>query len=143
MPWPVEIAPLGQTTDAEVTTGDGTVVSLLKRLRTLLTNGAPGPAASVASSAGIAASANTLAAAANRRLMGASYRESAATAAVAAFNLRHGTVDADPLVHVVELAANGSGFVHFGERGIAVPNGVRTQVLAGTVDVVLHYADIA
>ena len=136
---------LGSVQDPESVAGDGTVIALLKRLRTLLANGLPGlgTAASVASSAGIAASTNTLAGATNRRLLAVSYRESAATAAAAAFNLRHGAADADPLVLVVELAANQSGAFSFGDRGVAAPNGVRTQVLAGTIDVVLHYADVA
>lgn len=74
------------------------------------------------------------------RLMGFASRESAATAAVATFRLVHGaTVAGGTTLYPVELSAGESRGEWFGPDGIAVPNGVSIDWIAGTVDVVLFY----
>jgi hypothetical protein len=81
-----------------------------------------------------------IAAATGLRLVGYSCRESDGTPAVAAFNIIHGaTVSGGDALIPVELAANGSDLKWFGPEGIAFPNGISIEHLAGTFDVTLFY----
>lgn len=74
------------------------------------------------------------------RLLGYSCRESAGTPAVATFRVMHGaTVAGGTAVAVQELAANASDWVWFGPQGIACPNGITLDVVAGTLDVHVYY----
>lgn len=72
------------------------------------------------------------------RLMGYSVRESAGSAAVADFNLRHGGANDDPLLVVGELAANGSDVRWFGPQGLACPDGVWVERVSGETELVLY-----
>jgi hypothetical protein len=81
-----------------------------------------------------------LAASGGRRLLGYSVRESAGTAAVATAVLRHGTGTGDPMIAVIELAANGSETRDFFDRGIAVDNGVFVHRVAGETELALWWA---
>lgn len=98
-------------------------------------------AASVDVNTGISADVEpAIAAATGLRLIGYSCRESAGTPAVAAFNLVHGaTVAGGSNVIAVELAANASETVFFGDAGIDCANGISIDVVAGTVDVNVIY----
>lgn len=69
------------------------------------------------------------------RLGGYSIRESAATAAAAAVNLRRGTV-AGQIIAVIELAANGS-VTDMWPGLVGATGGVYVEVVAGTVEGVL------
>ena len=81
-----------------------------------------------------------VAASPNLRLMGFSCRESAAVAAVATFNVVRGaTAAGGTVMSPVELAANASTSVWFGEGGLSCPEGISIGVVAGTVDVILFY----
>jgi hypothetical protein len=81
-----------------------------------------------------------VAAATGLRLTGYSCRESAGTPAVAAFNIVNGaTVAGGTQIAVIELAANASETVSFGDSGIDAANGLSIDVVAGTVDVNLFY----
>lgn len=85
-----------------------------------------------------------VAAQAGLRLVGFACRESAATAAVATFIIVHGaTGAAGTAVVPVELAADGSTREWFGPDGIACPNGISIDWIAGTVDVHLFYKVVA
>lgn len=85
-----------------------------------------------------------IAAQAGLRLVGFAARESAAVAAVATFIIVHGATAAGGALTIpVELAANGSTFEWFGPDGIAVPDGVSIDVVAGTADVTLFYKVVA
>lgn len=79
-----------------------------------------------------------VAAATGLRLVGIAYRESAGTPAAATFHVVHGATGAggDAIIPV-ELAANESGRDWFGDAGIAVPNGLSIDHVAGTFDVTL------
>lgn len=104
----------------------------------------PGVAASHAPSVGITADVNAaVAAAAGLRLMGVSVRESAVTPAVATVIIVHGATAAATAFLPIELAANGSLSLWYGPGGIAVPNGLSIDVVAGTLDVHLFYATLA
>lgn len=79
-----------------------------------------------------------VAAATGLRLMGFASRESAGVAAVATFRLVHGaTVAGGTTLYPVELSASESRGEWFGPDGIAVPDGISIDVIAGTVDVTL------
>lgn len=81
-----------------------------------------------------------VAAATGLRLVGFACKESAAAAAVATFNIVHGaTAAGGTLVVPVELAANTSAGEWFGPEGIAVPNGISIDWVAGQIDLVLFY----
>lgn len=81
-----------------------------------------------------------VAAAPNLRLLGFAYRERAGTPAAAAFRIVHGaTVAGGTTLVPVEVAANESGVVWFGEPGLAAANGLSIAVEAGTLDVELFY----
>ncbi len=99
-----------------------------------------GPAATPTAVASGTADAQAVAAATALRLMGYSVRESAGTPAVAALNLRHGTLDSDPLVELIELAADESYGMWFGPNGIDVPNGVFVERVTGETEIVIHTA---
>ena len=73
-------------------------------------------------------------------LMGYSCRESAGTAAAAAFNIVNGATGAaaGKIIHE-ELAANEAKTVWFGPTGITCPLGISIDHVAGTVDVALHH----
>lgn len=70
-------------------------------------------------------------------LVGYSARESAGAAAAAAFNLRNGTTDTDPVIAVCELAANSEKTVMFGD-GIECPAGVFVERTAGETHLVVY-----
>ena len=81
-----------------------------------------------------------VAAATDLRLMGYACRESHGTPAVATFQIIHGaTVSGGTVVAQIELAANKSDHEWYGPQGIAVPNGLSIDRVAGTVDVTLFY----
>ena len=85
-----------------------------------------------------------IAAAIGLRLVGFAAKESAATAAAATFTIVHGATGAGGTALVpVELSANESTRDWFGPEGIAVPNGVSIDWVAGTVDIVLFYKVVA
>lgn len=65
-----------------------------------------------------------LSATTNLRLMGYSATETAVSPAAAQIILRHGTTNASPTIAYIKLAANESVRDWFGDRGLAVPNGV-------------------
>lgn len=73
------------------------------------------------------------------KLRGFVCRESAASAAVASFSLRSGTLTTDPLLFPVELLANESRSEWFPDDGIPVDAGVFVRVESGTVDIVFFY----
>lgn len=131
---------VGDPTDAAAAAGNGTAIALLKAVRDGTAGGAS-VAASVDVNDAIAADVDAaVAAAVGLRLMGFASRESAATAAVATYRLVHGaTVAGGTTLYPVELSAGESRGEWFGPDGIAVPNGVSIDVIAGTVDVVLFY----
>lgn len=100
-------------------------------------------ATSVTSLAVIADADAKVAAAPGLRLVGFACRESAATAAVAAFNIVRGATVAGGTVLVpVELAANGSMSDWFGPEGIDASTGLSIDWIAGTVDIVLFYKTV-
>lgn len=102
-------------------------------------------AASVDVNTAIAADVDAaVAAQAGLRLVGFAARESAGVAAVATFIIVHGaTGAAGTAVVPVELAADGSTREWFGPDGIACPNGISIDWIAGTVDVHLFYKVVA
>lgn len=79
-----------------------------------------------------------VAAAAGLRLMGYSVRESAGTPAAAAFNLRNGDGNSDPLLVVGEMASNGTDLRWLGPQGIACPAGVWVERVTGETELVLY-----
>lgn len=105
------------------------------------TSGATAAAATVDSGNNALTTDTTLEpATANLRLLGWTARESAVTAAVATFILRHGVEAAGSCtgneIAYVELDANQAiGGMSYGPRGLAVASGVCADVLAGTIDV--------
>lgn len=90
-------------------------------------------------STGVAADATLEPATANMRLLGWTIRESAGTAAVATAILRHGVEAAGNCTGnafaFIELDANQSANMWYGDRGKAAASGVCVDVVAGTVDV--------
>lgn len=66
-------------------------------------------------------------------LRGFSIRESAGTPAVATVILRDGTAATDPIVAVIELAANGSVTEYF-DDGISISTGVYVDRVAGETE---------
>ena len=75
------------------------------------------------------------------RLLGWSIREDAGTPAVATVVLRHdadGTCDGTGVIAFIELAANGSDQMSYGDRGLAIASGVCADILAGSVSVVIY-----
>lgn len=81
-----------------------------------------------------------VAASAGLRLLGAAWRESAGSPAVASFDIVHGATGAGGTMLVpVELAASGSASAWFGPNGVACPNGLSINWIAGAVDIVLFY----
>lgn len=85
---------------------------------------------------------DALGAQANRKLFGFSCAERAGTPAVAALNVRLGTI-ASPgaIVAHVELAANGNQGDVFPLPGLDAATGVHVELVAGTVDVTVFYRD--
>lgn len=73
------------------------------------------------------------------RLMGFAAREVAATAAVATFTIVHGATAAGAAILPVELKADESTREWFGPQGIAFPDGISIDWVAGAVDVHLFY----
>lgn len=71
-------------------------------------------------------------------LYGYSLRESAGTPAVATAFLRDGTGATDPVLVVLELAANGVETQWFGPQGIPINGGVYLDRVAGEVEGVLY-----
>ena len=69
--------------------------------------------------------------------MGFSIQET--VGAVARVNIRHGTGDGDPLILPVRLSANEGSSDYFGPTGVLAPDGIRVQVVSGTVDVVIFH----
>lgn len=100
---------------------------------------APRAGSDLTAVAATAADVQGLAAVANLRLMGFSITEAAATAAAAEVSLRHGTAATDPEIIGVNLAADGSVRDFFGPDGIAVPNGVFVDMVAGTAKLTLFW----
>lgn len=98
-------------------------------------------AASVDANAAVAADVDAaVAAATGLRLIGFASRESAATAAVASFVIVHGaTAAGGTSVVPVELKADESTREWFGPDGIACPNGISIDWIAGTADINLFY----
>lgn len=81
-----------------------------------------------------------VAAATGLRLVGYSCRESAVSPAVATFAIVNGATGAGGTgVVYVELAANASETVWFGDSGIDCASGISVDHIAGTVDVNLFY----
>ena len=81
-----------------------------------------------------------IAAATGLRLMGYAIRENAGSAAVATVRIVHGAVAATgDAVIPIELAANGSETKWFGDTGIAFPNGISIEHIAGSVECTLFY----
>jgi hypothetical protein len=78
-----------------------------------------------------------VAASPNLRLVGWSVTEDAATAAAAQVRLTHGTATTDPELFDITLAADQSTREFFGPDGIAVPNGVFVDRVAGTTKLTL------
>lgn len=73
-------------------------------------------------------------------LYGYSVRESDGTPAVAAANIVNGATGAAAgKVVYIELAANASETVWFGERGIECPLGLSVDWIVGTIDILLYY----
>jgi len=75
------------------------------------------------------------------RLMGFTVRESASTAAVATVILRHGgdaTCTESGVFAYIELDANQSVNMSYGEDGLRAGAGICADVVAGTVDVNVH-----
>lgn len=100
---------------------------------------APRTGSSLTAVAATAADVQGLAAAANLRLTGFSITEAAGVAAAAEVSLRHGTAATDPEIIGVNLAADGSVRDFFGPDGIAVPNGVFVDMVAGTAKLTLFW----
>jgi hypothetical protein len=76
-------------------------------------------------------------------LVGYSCRESAGSPAVAALNIVNGAaVSGGDAIIPIELAANGSEMKWFGPEGIATPDGLSIEVVAGTVDITLFYKQL-
>lgn len=73
------------------------------------------------------------------RFCGFSARESDGTPAVAAFNICNGAVANADFLAVVELAANTSTAFWCGDPGVAAPDGISVDRVAGTVDVVVYF----
>lgn len=93
------------------------------------------PAVIAAEQANQASDVTLAAAVANTRLFGWSVRESAASAALTTVVLRHDTVATTcdgPVIAYVELDANQSTSMWYGDRGVAVASGVCADILAGT-----------
>lgn len=97
--------------------------------------------ASVDVNAAVAADVDAaVAAAAGLRLVGFAARESAATAAAATFIIVHGATGAGGTAVVpVELAGDQSTREWFGPDGIACPNGISIDWVAGTADIHLFF----
>lgn len=110
-------------------------------ITTLRTTASEGNAVSVDVNAALVADVDAaVAAATGLVLMGYSCKESAGAAAAATFRVMHGaTVAGGTEVVTQELAANGSDKTWFGPDGIACPNGISIDWIAGTVDVNLYY----
>lgn len=74
------------------------------------------------------------------RLLGLAWAETAGTPAVSSFNVVHGATGAGGTLLVpVATAASGSGALWFGDAGIACPNGLSIDWVAGEIDIVLFY----
>jgi hypothetical protein len=97
------------------------------------------PGASIDARAGVAADVPlALPALAEIRLIGYMVEEAAAVAAAAEIRLRHGGVAGDLLFPII-LAADGVKTQWLGSNGVATPNGVSIDHVAGTVNVTLFY----
>lgn len=83
--------------------------------------------------------AGAIPAAEGRRFLGYVAEETAAVAAAAEVRIRHGAVGG-PVIAIVKLAADGVASAWYGPNGIAVPDGVSIDHVAGTADVNLFYA---
>lgn len=68
------------------------------------------------------------------RYQGHSIRESGGVAAVATVILRHGTAATDPIVAVIELAADKHETVHVAGEGVTCPNGIFVDRVAGETE---------
>lgn len=110
---------------------------------TVTTTSAPAPASNFTAVAATAVDVQGLAATANLRLMGYSVTEAAATAAAAEVSLRHGTLATDPEITGINLAADGSVRHSFDGAGIATPNGVFVDMVAGTAKLTLFWKVVA
>lgn len=93
----------------------------------------------ISPSAARTTSGQLLAALANQRLTGFTYRETAG--AVARFTLHHGTANTDPVIAFVGVSANTTGpglgaGGDFGGEEVLAPNGVYLQVNSGAVEVI-------
>lgn len=119
--------------------------STSNELHVLATGNGVNAAASVDVNAGVTADVDAaVAAATGLRLVGYSCRESAGTPAAAAFNIVNGATGAAGTSIVnVELAANASETVYFGDAGIDAANGISIDHVAGTVDVNLFYKTVS
>ncbi len=78
-------------------------------------------------------------AASGLKLLGFACRESASSAAVATFRIVHGTLGTHTAVIPVELIANESAREWYAPLGIAMPNGISIDWIAGTVDITVFY----
>jgi len=74
------------------------------------------------------------------RLMGYSIKESAAVPALSTCNIIHGaTVGGGVIAVNLKIALSSSNTVWFGPDGIAVPNGISVDWVAGQVDISIFY----
>lgn len=131
-------AALGATTGNEVTTdANGTVQQYLRGLIVL------GQAASPDANAAVTADVDAaVAASAGLRLVGWSIRESKSSAAVATGRITNGATGASgTVVANIELAADTSQTFWLGSGGIACPNGISVDWIAGEFDITLYYID--
>lgn len=73
------------------------------------------------------------------KLLGWSLRESAASAAAASANIREGSASGD-IIAVIELAADGSETVWFGDDGVVAYGGIYFDAVAGEITGVVYYS---
>lgn len=98
-------------------------------------------AASHIASAAVTADVNALVAADKGLVLyGFSAHESAGVAAAAHFHIMHGaTAAGGTQVVSVRLAASADQIAWFGDRGLACPNGISIDMVAGEIDIVVYY----
>lgn len=122
--------------------GDAAILSmdLSSRLRVVDALAALGN--SFTPSEALAASVTLVAAVAGLRFVGFAVQEAGAPAAVARINIRHGTLDSDPLIVPVNLSANQGTSDYFGPDGILAPNGIRIEVVSGDVDISVYHKTV-
>jgi hypothetical protein len=73
------------------------------------------------------------------RCMGYSIRESNGVAAIASVRIVHGATVAGTPIANINVLASSSDTHFFGDGGIACPQGISIDFIAGVVDVVIFY----